>query len=52
MGGVMKHLGMILLGIWLIATGLQTVAGLHFIHDRLVFGILAIVAGVLVAIRH
>ena len=48
----MKHLGMLLLGIWLIATGLQTVAGLHFNYDHVVYGVLGIIAGVLIIIRH
>jgi hypothetical protein len=47
----MKQLGMLLLGIWLIATGLQTVAGLHFNYDHMVFGVLGIVAGVLILVR-
>jgi hypothetical protein len=47
----MKNLGMILLGIWLIATGLKAVIQLSFAHDALVFGILAIAAGMLIVLR-
>lgn len=47
----MKNLGMILLGIWLIAMGLKAVLQLSFAHDALVYGILAIAAGVLIILR-
>lgn len=47
----MKNLGMILLGIWLIAMGLKATVQLGFAHDTLVYGILAIAAGVLVLLR-
>ncbi len=47
----MKNLGMILLGIWLLATGLKSVINLSFAHDTLVYGILAIAAGVLIILR-
>lgn len=47
----MKNLGMILLGIWLIAMGLQSVIRLSFAHDTLVYGIVAIAAGVLIILR-
>lgn len=47
----MKHLGSLLLGVWLVLQGLKAVLNLHFQYDHLVLGVLAIVAGVLVAIR-
>lgn len=47
----MKNIGMIILAVWLIATGLRSVVNLSFQHDSLVFGILAIVAGVLLIMR-
>ncbi len=47
----MKNLGMILLGLWLIATGMKAVIQLSFAHDTLVYGILAIAAGALIVLR-
>ena len=47
----MKNLGMLLLAIWLIAMGLKGVIGLAFQYDALVFGILAIAAGVLIILK-
>jgi hypothetical protein len=47
----MKNIGTLLLALWLIATGLKSVIGLHFHYDYLVLGILAIVAGALLAVR-
>jgi uncharacterized membrane protein YphA (DoxX/SURF4 family) len=47
----MKDVGLLLLGIWLIASGLKTVIGLNFRYDSLVLAILAIVAGILVVLR-
>ncbi len=47
----MKHLGLIVLAIWLIATGLQAIIDLHFRYDDEVLGALAVAAGVLVLIR-
>lgn len=47
----MKNIGMILLAVWLIATGLRGVVNLSFQNDSLVFGILAIIAGVLLIMR-
>lgn len=49
--GLMKNLGMLLLGVWLIVTGLRGAIGLSFQHDTLIFGILAIAAGVLIILR-
>ena len=47
----MKNLGMLLLGIWLIATGLKAVIQLSFAYDVLLLGALAIVAGVFIVLR-
>ncbi len=46
--GFSKKYGRMLLGVWLVLTGLIQVLGLHFDYMGLVLGILAIVAGVLV----
>jgi len=47
----MKNIGMIVLAVWLIATGLRGVINFSFQNDALVFGILAIIAGVLLIMR-
>jgi hypothetical protein len=47
----MKDIGIFLLGIWLVASGLRSVIGLNFSYDHLVLGILAITAGVFVMLR-
>jgi hypothetical protein len=47
----MKDLGLFLLGIWLIATGLFDLVDLSFRYDDIVMSALAIVAGGLVMIR-
>lgn len=47
----MKNIGMIVLAVWLIATGLRGVVNLSFQNDALVFGVLAIIAGVLIIMR-
>lgn len=47
----MKNIGMIVLAVWLIATGLRGVINLSFHNDSLVFGIVAIIAGVLLIMR-
>jgi hypothetical protein len=47
----MKNIGMLLLGVWLVATGLRSVAHLSFTYDTLIFGILAIAAGALILLR-
>ncbi len=47
----MKDIGLLLLGLWLIGTGLGSIIGLHFHYDHLVFGVLAVVAGIFVALR-
>lgn len=47
----MRHAGTLLLAAWLIATGLQGIADLHFRYDDIVLGALALAAGVLLLIR-
>jgi hypothetical protein len=47
----MRNLGTLLLAAWLILWGLKSAAGLNFNYDLLVLGVLAIVAGVFLAIR-
>jgi hypothetical protein len=45
-----KNLGLILLGIWLAATGLLGLHVVHFSLDSQITGILAVAAGVLILI--
>ena len=47
----MRNIGIIVLAIWLIATGLRGVINLSFHNDSLGFGIVAIIAGVLLIMR-
>ena len=47
----MKNMGMMLLAVWLIATGLKGVIHLSFQYDSLIFGAIAIIAGVLIILR-
>ncbi len=47
----MKNIGLTLLGIWLIAMGLKGVVNFAFQYDSLIFGIIAIVAGVLIVMK-
>lgn len=47
----MKNLGMIVLGIWLVLTGLKGILGLSFDYDHVVSGAFALVAGVLILVR-
>jgi hypothetical protein len=47
----MKNLGMLLLSIWLIASGLKAVINLGFQYDYMVLGVLGIVAGVLLLLK-
>jgi len=42
-----NNLGMILLAIWLIATGAIALLGLSFTNIHIVMGLLALVAGIL-----
>ena len=46
MATITKNVGLLLLAIWLILSGLITLAGLSFAGLPLLMGILAIVAGV------
>jgi hypothetical protein len=46
-----RDLGMFLLAVWLIATGLITILHLSFIGMDIVMAVLAIAAGVLLLIR-
>jgi len=43
-----KNLGMLLLGIWLIATGLLPFVSITFVNMGMVLAVLAIAAGVLI----
>jgi hypothetical protein len=43
-----KNLGMVLLGVWLIATGLLPLVSITFVNMGLVLAVLAIAAGVLI----
>lgn len=47
----MRHIGMILLGVWLILHGLISIIDLHFNGLPLLMGILALVAGILIILR-
>jgi len=46
-----RNLGMLLLGIWLIATGLTPFVHITFVNMGAVLGLLAIAAGVLLLLR-
>jgi hypothetical protein len=47
----MRNLGTLLLGTWLVASGLKSVVRLSFQYDHIVLGALAIAAGVLLVLR-
>ncbi len=47
----MRHIGLVLAGLWLVLTGLIELVGLRFQGLPEVMAVLAIVAGVLVIIR-
>ena len=47
----MKNIGLLLLGIWLIAMGLKSVVHLSFAYDTVIYGALAIAAGVLLILK-
>ena len=47
----MRHIGVLLLGVWLIVHGLREIIHLSFRYDDLILGGLAIVAGVFLIIR-
>ena len=48
---LMKNLGMLLLGIWLLLSGLITLVGLSFQGLAIIMGMLAIGAGILILIN-
>ena len=48
---LMKNLGMLLLGIWLLLSGLITLVGLSFQGLAIIMGVLAIAAGILILIN-
>ena len=45
------HMGLKLLAVWLVLSGLTTLVDLHFEGLGLIMGVLAIVAGVLIVIE-
>ncbi len=47
----MKNIGMMVLAVWMIGTGLRTVIDINFQNDDLVFGLVAIAAGILIIMR-
>ena len=47
----MKNIGMMVLAVWLVATGLRAVIDISFQNDDLVFGLVAIAAGILIIMR-
>jgi hypothetical protein len=47
----MKNVGMIVLGVWLVLTGLIDIADLKFKYDEIVTGAVALVAGILILMR-
>lgn len=51
MKGLPKNLGMLLLAIWLIVTGLMAVLNFTFSGLPLIMGLLAIAAGVLIVLQ-
>jgi hypothetical protein len=48
MAAINRSLGFVLLAIWLILTGLTTLAGFHFAYQGVIYGVLALAAGVLI----
>ena len=47
----MKNLGLIVLGVWLIASGLIALIDLNFRGMQTIMAVLALVAGILIVIR-
>ena len=47
----MKHLGMILLGIWLIVDGLMKLFNFSFPYSGIILAVIAIIAGILIIIK-
>ena len=50
-GTRMKDIGSIMLGVWLVLTGLMGIADLSFKYDDMVVGAFALVAGALILAR-
>ena len=48
----MKHVGMILLGSWLVAQGLIRLLDLSFRGMNDIMAVIALVAGILIILRH
>lgn len=49
-GGIGNRLGMLLLAIWLILTGLIAVFGIAIPNSSLILGVLALLAGILILV--
>lgn len=47
----MKNIGLFLLGVWLVLSGLKAIIGLHFDYEHQVMGALATVAGAFIIIK-
>jgi hypothetical protein len=45
-----KNIGMLLLAIWLILSGVFVLFGIAFTHEAMLMGVLALVAGVFILI--
>lgn len=48
---VIKNLGMLVLSVWLIISGLTGIADLHFRYDEIILGVLAVAAGILLILE-
>ena len=48
----MKNIGLLLLGVWLLLHGLISIINLHFSGLPVLMGVLAVVAGIMLIIRH
>ncbi len=46
-----KYLGLVLLSIWLIGTGLIAILQLNFIYKDIIMGVIALIAGILLLVR-
>jgi hypothetical protein len=49
---LLQRLGTVLLGVWLLATGLLPLLHLNFAGSGVVLAVLAVVAGALILLRH
>jgi hypothetical protein len=47
----MKDVGMLLLAVFLVVTGLKTILGFTFPYDHMVLGVVSVAAGVLIALK-